>query len=85
MYVEKQELHGLGTCCPARTEEMFWVQGMMPLTPSRCLPLMANTRRDVQGDDGLMKEREDGEGRVYVGSERNLLVSPETSKRDKEA
>lgn len=84
MYVERQELRGLGTCCPARAEEMTWVLGGRPLTPSRCLPLRVNTRRGVQGDHGLVKEREDGEGRTYVGNERNLLASPERSKREKE-
>jgi len=38
----------------------------------------------VEGDHGAVKESEDVEGRTYMGSKRNLLVSPERSKRDKE-
>lgn len=64
MYVERQELRGLGTCCPARTKETPWMQGVMPLTPSRHISLRVNSRRNVQGDHGLVKEREDGKAQL---------------------
>lgn len=42
---ERQKLLTLDAYCPARTEEMPWVQGMMPVLPGRCLLHVPNTRK----------------------------------------
>lgn len=77
--VERQELHvwaataqtGQRRCLGGRV----WCQSHLEDIYFIC---------QTQGEHRLVRERENGEGRTYVGSENNLLLSPERSQRDKE-